>query len=57
LGQVSPGGTDAANALGRLLALKNDAEYGLSSISQTKRESALRQARKLVEFAEAVLQR
>ena len=57
VGQVSPGGPDAANALGRLLALKNDAEYGLTSISKTKRESALRQARKLVEFAEAVLRR
>src|SRR4051812_15252559 len=34
--QVSPGGADAANALGRLLALKNDAEYGLTSLSQTK---------------------
>src|SRR4051794_8607591 len=32
--QVSPGGADAANALGRLLALKNDAEYGLTSLSR-----------------------
>ena len=55
--QVIPGGRDAANALGRLLALKNDAEYGLSVISQTKRETALRQAHKLVEFAAAVVQR
>lgn len=55
--QVSPGGTEAANALGRLLALKNDAEYGLTTISKTKRESALRQARKLVAFAETVVQR
>jgi hypothetical protein len=55
--QVSPGGAEAATALGRLLALKNDAEYGLTTLSKTKRETALRQARKLVEFAEAVLQR
>jgi hypothetical protein len=55
--QVSPGGREAANALGRLLVIKNDAEYGLSTISRTKRETALRQAHKLLEFAEAVLQR
>jgi hypothetical protein len=55
--QVSPGGDEAANVLGRLLAIKNDAEYGLTTISRAKRELALRQARKLVEFPEAVLQR
>jgi hypothetical protein len=55
--QVSPGGDEAANALARLLAIKNDADYGLTTMSRAKRETALRQARKLVEFAEAVLQR
>jgi hypothetical protein len=40
VGQVSPGGPDAANALVRLLAVKNDAEYGLTSISKTTREPA-----------------
>jgi hypothetical protein len=55
--QVSPEGDEAANALGRLLAIKNDAEYGLSPVSRTKRETAIRQARNLVEFAEAVFQR
>jgi hypothetical protein len=55
--QVSPEGGEAANALGRLLAIKNDAEYGLSPVSRTKRETAIRQARNLVEFAEAVFQR
>jgi hypothetical protein len=55
--QVGPGGDDAANALGRLLAIKNDAEYGLATISRAKREIALRQARKFVEFVEATLQR
>jgi hypothetical protein len=55
--QVSPGGDEAGNALGRLLAIKNDAEYGLSRVSRAKRETAIRQARKLVEFAEAVVQR
>ena len=47
----------AGKALGRLLALKNDAEYGLATISRANRELALRQARKLVAFAEAVLER
>lgn len=55
--QVSPGGEDAANALRRLLAVKNDAEYGLAAFSRTKRDLGLRQARKLVEFAQAVLER
>jgi hypothetical protein len=45
--QVRPGGQQAANALGRLLALKNDAEYGLKTLSHSNREIALRQARKL----------
>jgi hypothetical protein len=57
INQVSPGGDEAANALSRLLAIKNDAEYGLAPISRTKRDVALRQARKLVEFAATILQR
>jgi hypothetical protein len=55
--QVRPGGGEAAKALGRLLALKNDAEYGLAAISRANRELALRQARKLLSFAEGVLER
>lgn len=56
--QVQPGGEDAAKALGRrLLALKNDVEYGLAIVSRSNRELAIRQARKLVEFAEAVVDR
>lgn len=55
--QVRPGGDDAANALRRLFAVKNDAEYGLAVFSRTKRDLGLRQARKLVEFAQAVLER
>ena len=39
------------------LAIKNDAENGLVPISRAKRDVALRQARKLVEVAETVLQR
>ena len=55
--QVHPGGEDAAKALGRLLGLKNDAEYGLATVSRANRELALRQANKLVEFAAAVVDR
>ena len=57
LALVTPGGDEAANALGRLLAVKNDAEYGLTNVSRAARERALRQARKLVEFADTHLRR
>jgi hypothetical protein len=55
--QVRPGGRQAASALTRLLAIKNDAEYGLTALSASKHDMALRQARKLVAFAEAILVR
>jgi hypothetical protein len=55
--QVQPGGSDAANALGRLLTLKNDAEYGLTAVSRANRDLAIRQARKLVKFAASVVGR
>src|SRR5215213_4899915 len=55
--QVAAGGGEAAKALGRLLAIKNDAEYGLKTVSRANRELAIRQARKLLKFAEAVVDR
>jgi hypothetical protein len=55
--QVASGGGEAAKALGRLLAIKNDAEYGLTTVSRAKRELAIRQARKLVDFARPVVER
>lgn len=55
--QVQPGGQDAAKALGRLLGLKNDAEYGLTTISRANRELAIRQAKRLVDFAAEVVER
>lgn len=51
------GSTDAVTALRRLLGLKSDAQYGLVFISPSKRTAALRQARRLVEFAEQVAMR
>ena len=40
--QVEPGGKDAGNALSRLLAIKNDAEYGLMPLSGNDRDTAAR---------------
>ncbi len=42
---------------GRLLTIKNDAEYGLANVSRTNRDLAIRQAGRLVEFAAAVVDR
>jgi hypothetical protein len=55
--QVQPGGEDAARALGRLLGLKNDAEYGLTTVSRANRELAMRQAERLLAFATGVVDR
>ena len=54
---ISPGGADAAEALRRLLDLKDTAQYGLTNISGARLKTALRQANKLVEFAAVVLTR
>jgi hypothetical protein len=43
--QVQPGGKDAGNALSRLLAIKNDAEYGLKPLSGKDRETAVEKPR------------
>ncbi len=57
LEQVMPGGKQAANALSRLLSLKDEAHYGLFDISGGDLQAALRQARALVTFADQVTQR
>ncbi|MEA2359878.1 MAG: hypothetical protein QOI62_3138 [Solirubrobacteraceae bacterium] len=49
------GAGDVANAFQRLLRIKNDAQYGLRTISAPKRRAALRHAGKMVDFAEHVL--
>ncbi|MEA2275524.1 MAG: hypothetical protein QOC78_484 [Solirubrobacteraceae bacterium] len=46
---------DVANAFQRLLRIKDDAQYGLRTISAPKRRAALRHAGKMVDFAEHVL--
>jgi hypothetical protein len=54
---VEPGGKDAANALRRLIDLKDTAHYGLINVSRQKLTAALRQAGALVEFAGAAIRR
>jgi hypothetical protein len=54
---VEPGGKDAANALRRLIDLKETAHYGLINVSRQKLTAALRQAGTLVEFARATIRR
>ena len=57
LAEISPGGTDAANTLKRLIGLKDQAQYGLDDLSGQKLLAAQRQARKLVDFADTVINR
>jgi hypothetical protein len=54
---IKPGGKQAANALHRLLSLKDEAHYGLIDVGGQDLKAALRQANDLVEFAEHILQR
>ncbi len=54
---VEPGGKEAANALRRLIDLKDTAHYGLINVSRQKLTAALRQAGTLVEFAGATIRR
>jgi hypothetical protein len=53
--QVEPGGAGAANALRRLLTLKDEAHYGLFDVSGANLKTALRQTMALVDFAAQVL--
>jgi hypothetical protein len=55
--RVTPGGSDAAKQLERLLGLKDQAQYGLQDVAGQKLQTARRQARALVAFAERVLGR
>lgn len=57
LEQITPGGKDAANAMRRLIDLKDDAHYGFYNVSKQDVKSAFRQSQKLIEFARDVLAR
>jgi len=54
---IEPGGKDAANAMRRLINLKDEAHYGFYNVSAKDLKSAFTQAGKLVRFAREVLAR
>jgi hypothetical protein len=51
LAQISPNGGAMARDLERLLAIKDDAHYGMLHVSSQRATAALRQARRLFEAA------
>jgi hypothetical protein len=55
--QIEPGGNQAANALRRLLNLKDEAQYGFFDVGGQNLRAALRQAEALVTFAGRVVER
>jgi hypothetical protein len=52
LASIVPDGEAMARDLGRLLAIKDDAHYGLLDVSGQRAKIAMRQARSLVAAAE-----
>lgn len=57
LESVEPGGKGAASGLGRLLSIKDKANYGIESVSGKQLDAAMKQAKGLVEYAEDILRR
>lgn len=57
LGQISPGGTEAAKQLERLLSLKDESQYGFTDLTGQKLLQVVRRAKALVTHAEGVMQR
>ena len=57
LKQITPGGSDAAKDLRRLINLKDQAQYGFFNVSGADVKKALRAAGKVVSFADEVLSR
>jgi hypothetical protein len=55
LAEVRPRGAEASQDLRRLLALKDDAEYGVIHVGAGDLRAALRRARSLVGFAEQIV--
>ncbi|HWC47744.1 MAG TPA: hypothetical protein VG448_02565 [Solirubrobacterales bacterium] len=55
--QIVPDGARAAKALRRLLGLKDEAHYGLFDVSGKDLQTALRQTKALLEFADSIVQR
>ena len=56
LGQIVPDGREAAKALIVLIDLKDTAHYGLIHVTRRQLTTVVRRAKKLVEFAENLLQ-
>lgn len=57
LAQIRPGGDAASKDFGRLIAMKNQAQYGFTDVSGQGLTGALRRAESLVAFATSVLRR
>lgn len=57
LRQVAPGGQMLSRDLARLLDIKDGAHYGAVYVTGQKASAAIKQARRLVEAAEALLRR
>lgn len=57
LEQIEPGGKNAANAMRRLINLKDEAHYGFYNVAAQDLKSAFTQAERLIRFARAVLAR
>lgn len=55
--RIEPGGKKAAQAFRRLIDLKDTAHYGIITVTPSKLEVALRDARNLVDFARDVANR
>jgi hypothetical protein len=55
--EISPGGAEAATWLRRLIDLKDTAQYGIIYVSRDDLKVAMRQAERLVAFANEVIRR
>jgi hypothetical protein len=55
LREIKPAGDQAAKALGRLLSLKDKANYGIESVSGKDLNSVMKQAKTLIDFAESAI--
>lgn len=54
---IEPGGKSAANAMRRLINLKDEAHYGFYNVAAQDLRSAITQAQRLIRFAREVLAR
>lgn len=54
---VVPGGQEAAVALRRLIDLKDKAQYGIIHVSRDDLKTSMKQAERVLGFAEAVMRR